>query len=73
MTRTAEERAKGLEDLNFKVPADFKRAFRLVAVDKSLKLNELLFEVFREYIKQHRDALSVKIDPSCIPKRGQRE
>ena len=62
-----------VEDLNFKVPPQFKRAYRLVALDLDLKLNELLFEMFGEFIRANKDKLSVQIDLHAIPGRDRRE
>jgi hypothetical protein len=33
--------------LNFKVPAEFRREFKIYAVQHGMKMNELLYEAFR--------------------------
>jgi hypothetical protein len=40
------------ENLNFKVPAEFKKDFRIAAAQKGISLVELLQETFR-YWSQH--------------------
>lgn len=37
--------------LQFKMPAEFVRAFKQVALDRNLKLNELLDACFKEFNK----------------------
>ncbi len=39
--------------LNFRVPADLRRRFRMFAAKHDLKLNELLRLAFDEYEKRH--------------------
>ena len=39
--------------LNFRVSADLRRRFRVLAANHDLKLNELLRLAFDEYEKQH--------------------
>ena len=39
--------------LNFRVPADFRRAFKTFAAKNDLKLNALLKLSFEAYRKQH--------------------
>lgn len=39
--------------LNFRVPGDFRRRFRMYAAAHDLKLNELLRLAFDEYEKNH--------------------
>jgi hypothetical protein len=53
----AKERHQGeaLEPLNFKVPANFRRAFKTYAAAHDMKLNELLQRSFEAYRQQHGD------------------
>jgi hypothetical protein len=37
--------------LQFRMPPEFVRAFKQAALDRSLKLNELLNECFQEFMK----------------------
>lgn len=39
------------QPLNFKVPASFRRQFKMVALEDDLKLNELLYRCFETYKK----------------------
>ena len=39
--------------LNFKVPPDFRRDFKIYAAQHSMKLNELLYEAFRAYTEKN--------------------
>lgn len=39
--------------LQFRMPPDFVRAFKQAALDRDMKLNELLKECFNEFIKSH--------------------
>ena len=41
-----------LVPLQFRMPPEFVRAFKQAALDRSLKLNELLNECFHEYSKK---------------------
>lgn len=41
-----------LVPLQFRMPPEFVRAFKQAALDRDLKLNELLNEVFLEFIKK---------------------
>jgi hypothetical protein len=43
------------EPLNFRVPPEFGRKFRLVAVRKRLKLQELLVKAFEVYLREEGD------------------
>lgn len=48
------ERIKGdSEPLNFRVPAEFRRRFKTYAAAHDMKLNELLFKSFAEYVERH--------------------
>jgi len=49
------EQGNGLEPLNFKVPASFRRAFKTYAASHDLKLNELLQRSFAAYREQQGD------------------
>jgi hypothetical protein len=40
-----------LVPLQFRMPPDFVRAFKQAALDRDLKLNELLNECFQEFMK----------------------
>ena len=40
-----------LVPLQFRMPPDFVRSFKQAALDRGLKLNELLNECFHEFIK----------------------
>lgn len=42
-----------LQPMNFKVPGDFHREFKLYAAEHSMKMNQVLFEAF-ELLKKHR-------------------
>jgi hypothetical protein len=42
------------QPLNFKMPADFKRRFRMAAAERGMKLNELLAEAFEAWQREHR-------------------
>jgi hypothetical protein len=42
-----------LVPLQFRMPADFVRAFKQAALDRDLKLNELLNTCFQEFMKKH--------------------
>jgi hypothetical protein len=52
-----EERAgqAALKPLNFRIPTDFRRAFKTYAARHDLKLNELLFRCFDAYRAQQGD------------------
>jgi hypothetical protein len=52
-----EERAghAALKPLNFRIPADFRRAFKTYAARHDLKLNELLLRCFDAYRVQQGD------------------
>lgn len=41
-----------LVPLQFRMPPEFVRAFKQAALDRDLKLNELLNEVFNEFMKK---------------------
>lgn len=41
-----------LVPLQFRMPPDFVRSFKQAALDRGLKLNELLNECFHEFIKK---------------------
>ena len=41
-----------LVPLQFRMPPDFVRAFKQAALDRDMKLNELLNEVFIEFMKK---------------------
>jgi hypothetical protein len=41
-----------LVPLQFRMPPDFVRAFKQAALDRDLKLNELLNECFQEFMKK---------------------
>ena len=41
-----------LVPLQFRMPPEFVRAFKQAALDRDLKLNELLKECFQEFIKK---------------------
>ncbi len=41
-----------LVPLQFRMPPEFVRAFKQAALDRDLKLNELLNECFHEFIKK---------------------
>ncbi len=41
-----------LVPLQFRMPPEFVRAFKQAALDRDLKLNELLNECFNEFIKR---------------------
>ena len=41
------------EDLSFKVPAEFRREFKIYAATHGMKLNELLFAAFDALTKVH--------------------
>jgi len=43
-----------LVPLQFRMPPDFVRAFKQAALDRDLKLNELLNECFQEFMKKTR-------------------
>ena len=45
----------GLTPLNFRVPADFRRAFKTYAASHDLKLNALLKLSFENYRRQQGD------------------
>jgi hypothetical protein len=40
-----------LVPLQFRMPPEFVRAFKQAALDRDMKLNELLNEVFHEFLK----------------------
>ena len=50
---TSAEDAASNVPLNFRVPGEFRRRFRMYAAAHDLKLNELLRMVFDEYEKKH--------------------
>jgi hypothetical protein len=41
--------------LQFRMPPEFVRAFKQAALDRNLKLNELLNTAFREFMKNDRN------------------
>ena len=41
-----------LVPLQFRMPPEFVRAFKQAALDRDMKLNELLNEVFQEFMKK---------------------
>lgn len=41
-----------LVPLQFRMPPEFVRAFKQAALDRDMKLNELLNEVFNEFMKK---------------------
>ncbi len=45
-----------LVPLQFRMPPQFVKAFKQAALDRDLKLNELLVECFQEFIKQQTAA-----------------
>ena len=45
----------GQEPLNFRVSAEFRRAFKTYAAAHDLKLNELLIRCFESYRQQQQD------------------
>jgi hypothetical protein len=51
----AEEKEANLAPLNFRIPASFRREFKIYAATHDLKLNELLRRSFEAYRKQQRD------------------
>lgn len=52
-TKKAPPAAKeAAQPLNFKVPAQFRREFKMIALEDDLKLNELLYKCFEAYKKQ---------------------
>lgn len=60
-SRSLETKAQEADDannvpLNFRVPAEFRRRFRMFAAAHDMKLNKLLQDAFNEYEKQQRDA-----------------
>ncbi len=42
-----------LVPLQFRMPPEFVRAFKQAALDRDIKLNELLKECFHEFIQNH--------------------
>ncbi len=44
-----------LVPLQFKMPPEFVRAFKQAALDRDLKLNELLEAAFQEFIKKGKN------------------
>lgn len=40
--------------LNFRVPGDFRRRFKMFAAAHDMKLNELLFKAFDDYESRHK-------------------
>ena len=42
-----------LVPLQFRMPPEFVRAFKQAALDRDFKLNELLNEVFIDFMKRH--------------------
>ena len=44
-----------LVPLQFRMPPEFVRAFKQAALDRDLKLNELLVECFQEFMKYAKD------------------
>ena len=42
-----------LVPLQFRMPREFVRAFKQAALDRDMKLNELLNVIFQEFRKQH--------------------
>jgi hypothetical protein len=42
-----------LVPLQFRMPPEFVRAFKQAALDRNLKLNELLNECFQEFMKNY--------------------
>ncbi len=53
-TSTAEHES-GLQPLNFRISAEFRREFKTYAAAHDLKLNELLKRAFESYRKQQGD------------------
>lgn len=51
--RPADDDAANNVPLNFRVPAEMRRRFRMFAASHDLKLNELLRLAFDEYEKRH--------------------
>lgn len=43
--------SEAAQPLNFKVPAQFRREFKMIALEDELKLNELLYRCFEAYKK----------------------
>jgi len=43
-----------LVPLQFRMPPEFVRAFKQAALDRDLKLNELLNEIFHEFLKNSK-------------------
>jgi hypothetical protein len=50
-----EAKEANLTPLNFRIPASFRREFRIYAATHDLKLNELLRLCFEAYRRQQRD------------------
>ena len=42
-----------LTDLNFKVSADFHRAFKVAATERGMKMKDLLEASFKEYLRHY--------------------
>jgi hypothetical protein len=49
------EQESGLQPLNFRISADFRREFKTYAAAHDLKLNELLKRAFESYRQQRGD------------------
>lgn len=45
--------SKNTEPLNFRVPPEFRKRFKQFALNKDMKLNELLMTMFDEYEAQN--------------------
>ena len=51
MRQRGVRRSADLVPLQFRMPAEFVRAFKQAALDRDMKLNELLTASFQEFIK----------------------
>jgi hypothetical protein len=51
MRQRGVRRSAELVPLQFRMPADFVRAFKQAALDRDMKLNELLNACFHEFMK----------------------
>jgi hypothetical protein len=50
-TAAADDTASGLQDMNFKVPPEFHRRFRMEAARRGLSMKRLLEVIIEEYMK----------------------
>lgn len=44
-------------DLNFKVPREFHRRFKLAATALDIQMRDLLINAFEEYVERHKSEL----------------